>query len=258
MNNQEIKPLGTVKSICYFGILGTVFYLSYHYLRIYLLKNGFSDISSYLVSLGTPAFLLFCISIFYYKIIEKRELSIPEFSKRMNLPKFTWKDITWGLGLFVCGFLGYGLATFLTKYVISICHINIPTNIAILDIPDLQITKDVLNQAAGGQIVNKWYLVLLFAVVLFFNIFGEELLWRGIILPKQKIVFKKNAWILNGTLWALFHFFKWWDIINLLPTCLLIAYVSQKRSNNWSGIIAHSLMNISGFIVITLAVAGVY
>jgi membrane protease YdiL (CAAX protease family) len=258
MSNQEIKPLGIVKSILFFGIPGIFFYFSYHFFRIYLLKNGLSDLLSFLISLGTSGFLLFCAALVYYTLIEKRDRSITEFSKRMNFPKFSWKDITWGLGLFVCGFLGYGLATFVTKYIFSITTISIPANIAVLDIPDLQITKEVLNKAAGGQILNKWYLVVLFAVVLFFNIVGEELWWRGILLPKQELVFKKYAWIVNGTLWAFFHFFKWWDIINLLPICLFTAYVSQKRHNNWSGIIAHSLMNISGFIVITLAVAGVY
>src|SRR5574344_509755 len=162
MSNQTIKPLGFIKSLFFYGIPGIIFFSSYHFFRIFLLSSGFSDLLSFLFCLGLPVFLLFCTAIFYYKVIEHREVTKSNFSERMRLPKFTWKDITWGLGLFICGFLGYGLFSLLTKLCFSIFIIEIPKNIAILDIPDLQITREILDKAAGGQIVGKWYLVILF------------------------------------------------------------------------------------------------
>ena len=34
---------------------------------------------------------------------------------------------------------------------------------------------------------GRWELVFLFLLVLFFNVVGEELWWRGVILPRQEL-----------------------------------------------------------------------
>ncbi|MFP4323970.1 MAG: type II CAAX prenyl endopeptidase Rce1 family protein [Anaerolineales bacterium] len=47
-----------------------------------------------------------------------------------------------------------------------------------------------------------------YAVSLFGNIIGEELWWRGYILPIQERAFGKWAWLINGLLWiVVFHAF---------------------------------------------------
>jgi membrane protease YdiL (CAAX protease family) len=40
----------------------------------------------------------------------------------------------------------------------------------------------------------------------FFNIVGEELWWRGFILPRQEPVFGRRTWVLQGVLHGFFHF----------------------------------------------------
>ena len=93
--------------------------------------------------------------------------------------------------------------------------------------------------------------------MLFFNIFGEELWWRGYVLPRQAKHFGKYACdLFHGLLWTLFHAFKWWDLIGLLPVCLSLSYVAQRRQSTWPGNIAHLLFNGLGFIGLMVIMLG--
>jgi membrane protease YdiL (CAAX protease family) len=87
----------------------------------------------------------------------------------------------------------------------------------------------------------------------FFNIVGEELLWRGYILPRQELNFGKFAWLVNAGLWLIFHICFGLDlIIILLPVLFIVPYVVQRRKNTWIGIAVHALVNGPSFILISL------
>ncbi|HET7035856.1 MAG TPA: CPBP family intramembrane glutamic endopeptidase [Thermomicrobiaceae bacterium] len=59
---------------------------------------------------------------------------------------------------------------------------------------------------------GAWWLVLLFAALGFFNIFGEEFLFRGVLLPKMGGVFAAWTWVANGLIFALYHLHQPWSI----------------------------------------------
>jgi hypothetical protein len=63
--------------------------------------------------------------------------------------------------------------------------------------------------------------------------------------------------LVHGLLWWVFHIFKWWDLIGLLPVTLLLSYVSQRTQNNWPAFIAHYLLNGLGFLFVLGAVLDV-
>jgi membrane protease YdiL (CAAX protease family) len=79
--------------------------------------------------------------------------------------------------------------------------------------------------------------------VFFFNVVGEELAWRGYVLPRQELAFGRNTWWIHGSLWAFFHVFKWWDILPLLPMCLIASYCAQRTRSTWGSIIGHIFSN---------------
>ncbi|NOJ38327.1 CPBP family intramembrane glutamic endopeptidase [Bradyrhizobium australiense] len=81
------------------------------------------------------------------------------------------------------------------------------------------------------------------------NILGEELCWRGYLLPRQEAGFGRIAWLLNGILWCLFHWsFGWPIMVTLLPVTLLLPWIVQRRQNTSVGIIIHGAFNAAGFI----------
>jgi membrane protease YdiL (CAAX protease family) len=75
------------------------------------------------------------------------------------------------------------------------------------------------------------------------NIFGEELWWRGYILPRQELQLGRYTWLVHGILWAWFHVFKWWTIPALMIVCLVAPFVAQKTKNTYPGIISHLIVN---------------
>jgi membrane protease YdiL (CAAX protease family) len=92
-----------------------------------------------------------------------------------------------------------------------------------------------------------WGLFVYFVLGLFvFNILGEELWWRGYILPRQELAFGARAWIVHGVLWTLFHAFYHTTLgvlVSYLPTTLGISFVAQRTRSTWPGIIAHMAAN---------------
>jgi membrane protease YdiL (CAAX protease family) len=88
------------------------------------------------------------------------------------------------------------------------------------------------------------------------NILGEELVWRGVVLPRQELVFGRWAWLVNGTGWWLMHLaFPWQVLLTLLPTVFVVPYVAQRSQNTWVGIIVHAGLNGSGFLMLAFGLA---
>jgi len=99
----------------------------------------------------------------------------------------------------------------------------------------------------GIPLIGRWWVALYYlAVLLLCNVAGEELWWRGYLLPRQEVAHGRGAWMIHGTLWAMFHlFFQWtvWDLVRMVPTCCALSFVAQHRQNTWPGVIAHTFGN---------------
>jgi membrane protease YdiL (CAAX protease family) len=93
-------------------------------------------------------------------------------------------------------------------------------------------------------------LLLAWLPMFFFNIAGEELLWRGYV---QSRLPGKFAWLLCSALWLLFHIpFGPGVMLMALPALLIIPYVFDKTRNTLTGIFIHALFNGPAFIAIAL------
>jgi membrane protease YdiL (CAAX protease family) len=85
------------------------------------------------------------------------------------------------------------------------------------------------------------------------NIMGEEILWRGVMLPRQERAFGKKAWVFHGIGWGLFHVaFGWQLLLTLLPIIFVQSWVVQRTRNSWTGVIIHGGINGPSFVAIAL------
>lgn len=85
------------------------------------------------------------------------------------------------------------------------------------------------------------------------NILGEELLWRGILLPRQEAAHGRRAWIANAAGWLLFHLaFGWQLLVGLLPILVVLPWVTQRRRNTWVAVVVHAGLNGPGFVAVAL------
>lgn len=102
-----------------------------------------------------------------------------------------------------------------------------------------------MEPLAGGRL---WILA---AWLPFFalTIFTEEVVWRGVVLPRQEAALGRSAWIANGAGWLLFHLaFGPAILIALVPIVTVLPWVVQKRRNSWIGVIVHAAFNGPGFL----------
>jgi membrane protease YdiL (CAAX protease family) len=253
---QALRPLSFLPSLLLTALPAGLVAFSFYVFRPFLEDAGYSSMESYLASMIVPTALLFTGALIGYHRVENRPLDWPAFSQRMRFPSLTPKMVLQGLGLFLVLMVGYGLFSRLGMALVQAGLIPIPTHIPALADPRQGLTRPVLDQMAGGSIAGNWDVVLLYLVAFFFNIVGEELWWRGFLLPRQELAFAKSTWLLHGLLWTAFHAFKWWDLLGLLPVCLAISFSAQRLKNNWPALIAHALFNGLSLLAVIAAVIG--
>jgi membrane protease YdiL (CAAX protease family) len=100
--------------------------------------------------------------------------------------------------------------------------------------------------AARQEMVGAWGLFGLFILSALFNTFlGEELLFRGLLLPRMAGAFGKWDWLMNGVFFGLYHLHQPWGMLSgVIAGSLLFALPTRLFRCSWFGIIAHSGQSI--------------
>jgi membrane protease YdiL (CAAX protease family) len=107
-----------------------------------------------------------------------------------------------------------------------------------------------------AQLVGAWDFLLLFAVLAIFNTFGEEFLFRGVLLPKMGGIFGRWDWVANGVLFSAYHWHEPWGILPLMVgSIFMLALPARLFRSTWMSIIVHSTQYVV-FIPILLVVLG--
>lgn len=73
---------------------------------------------------------------------------------------------------------------------------------------------------------------------------GEELLFRGFLLPRMSGAFGDRDWLVNGVLFAGYHLHVPWAIPVALFDTLVVAYPSRRYRSALIGICVHSVQSI--------------
>jgi membrane protease YdiL (CAAX protease family) len=103
-----------------------------------------------------------------------------------------------------------------------------------------------LQSAAGHDFFSgNWlWFGLIVTMMLFNTVLGEELLFRGLLLPRMRGAFGRWDWLANGVLFGLYHVHVPWSIpANLLDTVIISYPVSRYRSA-LLGICVHSVQTL--------------
>jgi len=108
----------------------------------------------------------------------------------------------------------------------------------------------------GVSLAGAWWVLPVFLLLITLNVAGEELWWRGYVLPRQELAFGRWTWLVHGVLWTVFHTFFYWEIVALLPGCLALSYVACHSRSTWPGVVAHAAANLPTFVILVLGVAG--
>ncbi|MBV7337238.1 CPBP family intramembrane metalloprotease [Chloroflexi bacterium TSY] len=259
MMNVDSKPMSVLQSLCFFGIPALIFFVSANVIYPLLIQTRLSDFDSTIVTLTIPFALMIPASIYFYRR-DGYAMQWRAFGARMRFNPFHWRHVPWAIVVIGAGILMMGLGQMVATWLLENGYMTIPAYVPPLlnqlgsevDISN----PDVWSDFVGGPIHNNWRVVVLFFVMLFFNNVGEEIWWRGYILPRQIATYGRWAWLIHGTLWAFFHIFKWWDIPVVWPLSLVLSYVAQRTHSSWPGLIAHTIINSIGFWIVIFMVIG--
>ncbi len=103
-----------------------------------------------------------------------------------------------------------------------------------------------LQSAAGQEFFSgnwPWFAVIV-TMMVFNTVLGEELLFRGLLLPRMKDACGRWDWLANGVLFGVYHLHIPWSIpANLLDTFFISLPASRCRSA-LIGIFVHSVQTV--------------
>lgn len=113
---------------------------------------------------------------------------------------------------------------------------------ALAEPPGFSLGGILASPEAKAQMVGAWGFFWLFIVNALFNtVLGEELLFRGLLLPRMAGAFGKWDWVANGILFGFYHWHQPWAFIGAaIEAVFLFSFPTKRFQSEWFGIIAHS------------------
>lgn len=165
---------------------------------------------------------------------EVRSSRLRDLLSRMRVRRIQGRDWLWTVGMFVA----LSMASFL------IAKILMPR-------VGLNATPFFFqNMPLGPE--HRWILAV-WPAFFFFNIFGEEFLWRGYIQPRQELLTGRWTWLVHGVLWAIWHTPMGLDlIVAALPIFFILPAAVQLTKNTSVAIVVHSVFGAFGFLSLAL------
>jgi len=243
-NGIETRPLPLWGSLILFGVPALLMWLATRW-GIPALRGHLAgpDILCWFVAGGLVFFCLFAAAIAAFWI-EQDRFARGGFAERFWIRRLDFGDVAWSVGLLIaCGLLSAGIA--------GVWGFSSQTW-GVLPEPRLSPSFIHMEPVTHGT----YWVLLAWLPLFFFNIAGEELWWRGYVLPRQEQEHGSAAWFVHGLGLALFHLPLGLDLtIILLPFLFSLPYVVLHRKNLWAGFILHGLLNGGGFLAVAFGVA---
>jgi hypothetical protein len=94
-----------------------------------------------------------------------------------------------------------------------------------------------------------WFGVIVVQLV-FVSFLGEDLLFRGLLLPRMRGVFGRGDFVANGVLFAFYHLHQPWSIPASLADFIYFAYPARRWQSVWMSVIVHSAQSVFIFFII--------
>lgn len=247
-SHPNIKPIKLSTSLVVFLGAAVLFLIVERVIIPFLGENGVNKAIMFLV-IASPHILFFFSALLGYKL-EGNLWNWKAFKSR-----FRYKSIKGKMWIWTILIVAFDIVLYLAVYKLAFTTVK-----KIHDLfPPPEILMEILPNGetfAGYTIQGNWWLLGLFLIMYFFNVVGEEILWRGYLWPKQELTHGKYTWIVHGLLWTSFHLFSPYNAIMVLPGALFMSYITQKYKNNTIFLISHATLNGIPLVMLILNIIG--
>lgn len=250
------SPAGWWRSLLLFGVPGAVLVLTVHVVNPALVDAGVPLMLSFTLSLYGVLFGLLVATFVCY-----RRIGLPmtrdAVEGRLRLRRLTAREWGWVAAAVALSFVGDALLEPALGWMAANIPLPVPDALPTLFDPRADLVLPP-SEYMGVSLEGRWWLLVVYAVSLFANIIGEELWWRGYVLPRQELAFGRWAWLINGFLWVVvFHAFMWWAYPTLFVTGLLTPLVAQRLKSTWAAVAVHGTGNALFLLLLLAGVLGV-
>lgn len=125
---------------------------------------------------------------------------------------------------------------------------------AVSVIPEPAYTQ--ISGLADPQFRGQWWILGLVVMSSIFNyLLGEELLFRGILLPRMAGAFGKWDWVANTLLFGLYHVHKIWSLPTIVLSSFGISWATRRFHSLWMGVIVHGIEGVVLFVMVISVLA---
>ncbi len=247
-DTRNLKPMPLWESILFFGGGCLLFIFMEHVIAPIFIQQGVHASITFIL-IQSPLIIFFFVALIAYRK-EGRSWNLKELTSRFRIRKIKGKFWFWVV-LFVLVDIGLYLAVYQFGYPIAKWLFDyFPQS------EDIKALYGDSETFAGIKLAGNWWPLAIYLFVFFFNIMGEELLWRGYIFPRQELTHGKYTWVVHGLLWTGFHLFAPYNALMVLPGALFMSYIVQRYQNTTIFIISHASLNILASIRIISGILG--
>ncbi len=217
---SPLRPMPLWQSVLFFGIPALLFAFSLWVVKPFLTGLGVDPYVSFTLPVGALSALVLVASLVAHRL-EGNPLTWQAVRERFRLHRMDRRAWLWTAGLFLFSFAAVGVVGPLTEALVAALGLSFP------------------------EAVPEQTNVPAFLLYLPFNIIGEELWWRGYILPRQELTHGRWAWAVHGTLWTLFHSAMAVEMPMLFLPALGLSLMAQRLKNTTPCIVWHTAINLA-------------
>lgn len=244
----QVKPIRLATSIVIFGGAALLFLLMERVVLPFLDQQGTARPLLFLM-LALPHFIFFVAALTAYR------LEGHPFRWKPLLARFRYKPIQGKMWLWTFLIVLVDVLLYLAVY-----QLAFPLVKQIHDwFPPPELLSEIMSNGetfVGYSLQGNWWLLGLFLIMYFFNVVGEEFLWRGYLFPRQEKTHAQYTWVVHGLLWTSFHLFAPYNALMVLPGALFMSYINQKTQNSTIFLISHATLNGIPVVLLIIGIMG--
>jgi membrane protease YdiL (CAAX protease family) len=237
MTASQTPALAPSRSLAIFAGFAALLYVQTHLTIPWLSEtSGIEPIFFWFVVGGLGVFLPLLLTAWF--MLQREGIRASRiWTERLRFRRMNAGDWLWSLG----GVIAAGLASGIIMKLITTAVGEMDTQPPFMHLEPLD--------------AGRYWLLAVWLPYWVLNIMGEEILWRGVMLPRSEAASGNWGWAVQGLGWTIFHVaFGWQLLLTMVPLLFILPYVAQRRANSWTGVVIHAVINGPAFILIALGV----
>lgn len=250
MNKISIQPIPFWQSVLIFGIPGVLILLSVVYLVPRMTEAGVPLIFAWSASVLVPTIGNAVVIVGVYIFKEKPDWNT--FIERFRLQKMTRQQWLLVPTIFVLILLLNETMAW-TIPILREIPLFVPAESTpeIMKDPYIALSDGTSTFMGVALTADNWWLIPFWLIWVVGGVLGEELVWRGYVLPRHEASYGQWAWFINGALWNVpFHLYTLSNLLADMPFYFILPFVAQRIKSTWFAIVTHALLVSMAYVII--------